>query len=98
MNVMVGGKQRVWVQAPGPLPQGVGRAWLAVENGMAVAGIFEVIGQTQFMLSYHVLGEGKPRVEKHYSFEQAQERATKVLSGSKCIPRSVQAMGFPKVQ
>lgn len=79
---------RSWVQAPRPLPQGVARAWVALEGGSAVAGVFEVIVGGAFMLSYHVLGELKPRIQQYNTFEQAQEAANKALVACKVIPRA----------
>lgn len=84
--------ERRWVEAPKPIPQGVARAWVAAEGGVALAGIFEVITGGKFMLSYHVLGEQKPRVEEWYSFDAAKDRASAVLSGCKVIPRAIRGL------
>lgn len=89
MNVMTGRGERTWIEVPRPLPQGVARGWMALEGGSAVAGVFEVIAGGAFMLTYHVLGEMKPRVDRHNTFEQAREAANKVLSTSKVIPRAM---------
>lgn len=88
MNMRMAPNERKWVEAPKPLPNGVARAWMALEGGSAVAGVFEVIIGGQFMLSYHVLGEQRPRVQKYNSFEDAKAAAVKALEGCKVIPRA----------
>jgi hypothetical protein len=82
--------QGKWIEVPKPLPPGVMRGWMAVEQGVAVAAIFQVLGGLEtFMLSYHVLGEAKPRVERFPSFDFAQEHANRRLSDCKVIPRAL---------
>jgi hypothetical protein len=84
---------RRWLEIPiKDVPQGVARGWMAIEQGSAVCGIFEVIAGGTFMLSYHVLGEQKPRVERFPSFGMAQEHANKALTDCKVIPRALPAM------
>lgn len=79
-------KTRLWMAVTTPLPQGVARGWFAVENGMAVAGVFQLVGAAdRFMTSIHVLGEAKPRVEQGFTtFQAAQDHLSQVLNG--CIP------------
>jgi hypothetical protein len=80
---------RKWMPVPKPLPQGVARGWMALEHGYAVAAIFEVMAGGVFMLSYHVYGEAKPRIERFPSFDLAQSHANRELSRCKVIPRTV---------
>ena len=89
---------RSWIEVAKPhLPQMVVRGWMAVDQGVAVASIFQAITPAHvsdpFILCYHVFGERTPRLERFNSFDQAQGHANKVLSGVKVIPRTLPGMG-----
>jgi len=77
---------RQWVEQPGPFPQGVARAWFAIEGKAAWCGIFQLVNMGNFMLSYHKIGD-PPTTEHFISFDQAQERAIWVLNQGGLISR-----------
>lgn len=83
--------ERIWVEAPRPLPDGVARAWMAVDGGVAVAGVFELFGG-MFHLAYHRLGDAFPTILRFNTFEQAQSEANARLSNVKVIPRAMPMM------
>lgn len=83
------GQKDGWVLIAGSLPPGVARAWQAVVDGNAVAGIFEVVEGGTFMLTYHVAGDRKATVERFGSFMLAQERANLVLSTRMVVGRAI---------
>lgn len=78
-----------WVLITGDLPHGVARAWQAVIDSNALAGIFEVMEGGTFMLTYHVAGDPKATVERFGTFAQAQERAGLVLSTRMVVGRPI---------
>ena len=78
---------RRWIEQPGPLPNGVARAWFAVEQEIAWCGIFQLTSMGHFILAYHKAGEPNAITEKLVSFDQAQERAIVVLNQGGLIPR-----------
>jgi hypothetical protein len=78
---------RTWKECPKPLPPGVARGWMAMDHGVGVCAIFEIMVGETFMLCYQLAGEPKSRVERFPSFTLAQERAATVLSNGTVIPR-----------
>jgi hypothetical protein len=72
-------------QSQEPWPKPVRRQWHFRKDGLTHAGIFEITNPdtghgSLYLLSYHVVGEEKPTVERLQTFQMAEDRGRAILS------------------